>query len=67
MGVFKDTIGLRVLDNGEFGSNSIRLKFLKFGRDKFCSIVMQTTNWVGVLTEPNLVKGAINGDAFLVF
>ncbi len=68
MGAFEDTIGLRVLDSGQFGLNSIWFKqFLKFVRDKFCSIVMQTINRAGVLTEPNLVKGARDGDAFFVF
>jgi hypothetical protein len=41
MGSFEDTIGLRVSDGGQFGSDSIWLKkFLKFGRDEFCTIVM---------------------------
>ena len=64
MGLFEDTIGLRVnLDLIPYDCRS----FLKFGRDEFCTIVMKTINRVGVATEPNLVEGASDGDAFLVF
>jgi hypothetical protein len=41
--------------------------FLKFDGDEFSPIVMYTINQSGVATEPNLVKGVHDSDAFLVF
>ncbi len=67
LGVFKDSIGLRVGCGRKYCLDSVGLKeFLKLNAGEFGSFVMKTDKGSWVVTEPGAIEGANHGAAFFI-